>query len=496
MSDTHGQGTKNNVTSEPTNQTKPQELPGVAGAALPMPGATPESAVAHASSAPRPSLKKKAMHGAAWTVGGHGARMVLRLGSNLVLTRLLFPEAFGLMALVHLFRRGLEMFSDIGTGPAVMQHPRAEEKIFQDTAWSIQVVRGFALWLICCALAIPVAMLYDEPILTYLLPITGITAVVLGFTPTKVIIAQRSLKLKEVTLTQVISQFIGVSVMVVWAYLYPSVWALAWGTVVGIVVQVALMSYFVPGGGNKLRWERSSARDLFSFGKWIFLATAVFFVADQLDRALIAAYLGMGMLGVYSIGFTLAEAPRVINQQLIRRVLYPALVQVKRERPEDVSSAFYKARKSLDWLFLPMLGLISGGGGTIVVMLLYDYRYYEAGWIFQALSMKAAFRCVLEPAETCLVALGFPRYATLQQVIRLIWIVSALPLGWYWFGALGLVIPVALAELVVLPVLWIGLRRQKVLRPLAEVRSLLILAGSMIPGFIAMSHYLSEWMVP
>jgi hypothetical protein len=50
------------------------------------------------------------------------ATQAMRLGSNLVLTRILFPEAFGLMALVTVFIVGLQMFSDTGIGPSILQN--------------------------------------------------------------------------------------------------------------------------------------------------------------------------------------------------------------------------------------------------------------------------------------------------------------------------------------------------------------------------------------
>ncbi len=49
------------------------------------------------------SLFKRVIRGSIWTIGGHGASQIIRLASNLIISRLLFPEAFGLMALVTPF---------------------------------------------------------------------------------------------------------------------------------------------------------------------------------------------------------------------------------------------------------------------------------------------------------------------------------------------------------------------------------------------------------
>ena len=63
----------------------------------------------------------------AGTVGGFGLSQALRLGGNLIVTRLLFEEAFGLMALVQVVYTGLVLFSDIGIGPAIVQSEREDE---------------------------------------------------------------------------------------------------------------------------------------------------------------------------------------------------------------------------------------------------------------------------------------------------------------------------------------------------------------------------------
>lgn len=82
------------------------------------------------------SLKKLAIRGMVWTVAGYGASQILRLGSNLILTRLLFPELFGLMTLVNIFITGLHLFSDIGVGPSIIQNKRGDDPVFLNTAWT------------------------------------------------------------------------------------------------------------------------------------------------------------------------------------------------------------------------------------------------------------------------------------------------------------------------------------------------------------------------
>ena len=63
---------------------------------------------------------------------------LLRFIGNLVLARLLTPDAFGLMAVVSTLMLGLNLLSDIGTGPTIIQSPRGAERVFLDTAWTMR----------------------------------------------------------------------------------------------------------------------------------------------------------------------------------------------------------------------------------------------------------------------------------------------------------------------------------------------------------------------
>jgi hypothetical protein len=75
------------------------------------------------------ALRARALRGSALTMLKFGGQNALRLGSNLILTRLLFPEAFGLMALVQVFLTGLQMFSDLGIHASVIRSARGEDPV-------------------------------------------------------------------------------------------------------------------------------------------------------------------------------------------------------------------------------------------------------------------------------------------------------------------------------------------------------------------------------
>ena len=221
------------------------------------------------------------MRSSFFTLGGYAMSQVLRLASNLILTRLLFPEAFGMMALVSVIIQGLSMFSDVGVSPAIMQSRRGDDQKFLDTAWTIQVIRGVILWLVACALAIPVASFYGEPQLAWILPVAGVSLFIAGFNPTRLDTANRHLLLGRITGIELAIQVVSLIVAVFLAWLLHSVWALVFSGIVSATVLLICYTLLLPGERNRFIWEREAADELISFGKWIFLSTICGFLYGQ-----------------------------------------------------------------------------------------------------------------------------------------------------------------------------------------------------------------------
>jgi O-antigen/teichoic acid export membrane protein len=323
-------------------------------------------------------LFARALRGSGWTTLGFAAAQAIRLGANLVLTRLLFPEAFGVMALVTVFLVGLAQFSDIGIGASILQNRRGDDPDFLDTAWTLQVLRGALLWLATCALAWPVALLYGEPMLAELLPVAGLALLVAGFNPTRLETANRHLALGRVTGIEVASQAIGVAVMIALAFATGSVWALVAGGVVTALAKLGLAHAALPGHVDRFRWHPVHGRELVHFGKWIFLSTACSFVITQGDRAILGVYLPLGLLGIYNIGFFLGSFAINFADAIVWKILIP----LYRERPPAESAENYakirRMRMGLTGAMLPGL-LLMAFIGVPLVELLYDPRYAAAG---------------------------------------------------------------------------------------------------------------------
>lgn len=404
------------------------------------------------------SLFARAMRGSAWVILGFGAAQIIRLASNLILTRLLFPEAFGLMALVTVFTVGLTMFSDVGIGPSIARSPRGDDPDYLNTAWTIQVFRGFGLWMVAILLAWPVSVFYDEPQLAVLLPISGAALFIAGFDPTRIETANRHLLMGRITLLDLGSQIVGIVAMTLLALWWQSVMALVVGNLVSVTVRLVASNIYLPGDRNRFRWEKEAASDLITYGKWIFLSTVFGFFSLQGDRAILGKYFSLAMLGVYNIGYFMASFPMLLGHNITGRLLIP----IYREKPPGASAEnFAKLRKMRFALTtgLMFLVLLMAFIGQPLIGFLYDARYVDAGAIVVLLACFQIPMVIGMSYDQAALAAGDSRGFFVVSAIKATLRIGLLLVGASGWGLLGALIGLIVAGVLSYPAdIWLAIR--------------------------------------
>ncbi len=131
-------------------------------------------------------LKNRILNAGAWTLLAYSVENVFRLASSLILSRLLFPEAFGLVSASSSIIVGVALFSDLGIRAVIIRSPRGDTQEFLRSAWLFQALRGMSLWLvvvlICTVIALPVVKSILPPGSAFANDLFPILTVALGFT--------------------------------------------------------------------------------------------------------------------------------------------------------------------------------------------------------------------------------------------------------------------------------------------------------------------------
>lgn len=390
-------------------------------------------------------LGSTAVNAGAWILFGIGAAQVLRVLSNIILTRLLFVEAFGLMQLVMAVMVGLHLFTDVGVGPSVVQSAHGDDPEFLDTAFTVQFIRGTFLCLIGMAVAYPFSRYYHDPRLFPLLIGANVSSFLGGLQSTKWFTEGRRLALRRLTMLEVGIQVTSLVVMLIAAYFTRSVYALLAGSLLSDGLRAFASHYLLPGHRNRLRIVRSHLRGMLRFGRWIFLSTLLTFVVGQADRLVFGKLVPLAMLGIYGIASNVAAmAPQTLNT-IIDRLMFPMLAKVHNEQ-DGLGPAFVRARRPLLVLAgFAMAGFI--GGGQAAIRLMYDPRYHEAGWLVQVLALGTWFATLDFINTRGLLARGDSHWLAASSVGKLCGMLLLIPIGYMTFGFPGAVVGYAASEL-------------------------------------------------
>lgn len=409
-----------------------------------------------------PPLKKRFFTASGWAVSGHLVSQVLRLASNLIMARLLAPDMFGVMAIAFVFIIGLSLFSDLGITQNIIQSRRGNDPAFLHTAWVVKILRGVLI----CFLALLVSLglhlaaarnmvapdtVYADGRLPMVLAVISLFAVIQGFESNRVSLAWRHLDLKRITIFDMASQILGLLVMLVWAVLDRTVWALVAGTLAGQLIRTLLSHRMLPGPSDRWAWEPKAFTEIFHFGKWIFISSILGFLVMNGDRLILAGLVGADVLGQYSIAFLLASALQQLMSRIFTGVVFPALSEVVRNTPEKLKANYYKIRLRTDSLALFASGCLFVLG-TPIIHILYDQRYWDAGPMLEVLAL-ALIATRYEIVDQCYLALGIPKWLTLQNTIRMVVLFLAVPTAFSLYQLPGAIWAIVLSMFSVVPVL-------------------------------------------
>ena len=395
-------------------------------------------------------LKQRVFRAGGWTASSYAVGQLLRFGSNIILTRLLFPEAFGLMMIVQSVITGVALLSDVGLAQSIIRNPRGADTAFLNTAWTIQIAKGFLMALVLWLSAAPVAAFYKQPLLAQLLPVAALAAVFAGFNSTKLALAERNVDARPISLIDLGSLAIGLVASMLLAWHDPSPWALVWGNLLGTVTKLLASHLLLKGARNRLAWDQGAARSILSFGTWVLLSSALTFLSGEGSKLMSAALLDVKLLALLGLATTLNLVLWQAMRHLAGRVMFPAYSEVWRKEPKRFSSVVERSRRVLigpAWLLAFGLAFL----GPRIVNFLYDPRYADAGVILQFLAVGLMVGTLSGSFSGVLWAMGRAKLSTILLVLQVAVQFGCMLLGNALYGKTGVIVGLAGAAWVFYP---------------------------------------------
>lgn len=402
--------------------------------------------------------EKLVMRGAVWTIGTYGLSVGLRFGSNIVLSRLVMPEVFGVMLVINTLRNGIELISDVGVGQNIVHNGHGEKKTFLDTAWTIQVLRGLVLFSILFLAAAPLGELYSLP--ASAIQFSAATLAIMGAASVSIYLLQRRLQLVRLNLFDLGMDLIGAILVVGLALYSPTIWSLILANVLAAAIRT-IATYLLPHGRNWFSCEPAYARQILSFGKWIYLASLLSFLCASFDKLYLGQSIPLALLGIYGIARNVADLPASLIARLGHSLVFP-LIAREQDRPRSELRMHLGPLRLKLLLACAVCVAFGAAFADYAIRIVYDARYHEATWMLPILlaGVWGAVLCSIN--EYALLGVGKPLYGATGNMAKLACLVVGIPLGLQVAGLLGAIVVIALSDLCRYVVILFGQHRERV----------------------------------
>lgn len=352
------------------------------------------------------SLKAKVFRGGALMGLGSVAEQSVRFGRNMLLTRMLAPEAFGLMAMVLSAATLIQVLVDVGAREALVQNPKGSEEGHVVAAWWMTVGRSLSIYALVYVLAPFAARFYGHSELTALARVAILSIVFDGLMSPRAIVAQKEMKFAKVAAIDNGGSICGVLITVILSFYLRDVWALVLGFCSENAIR-CILSFILCPFRPRIPSDLAPFRDLLRFSKGMVGLTLLNFIFTRTDIFVLAKLYSSAEIGLYSMAVYLVQTPITFLVRIMAQTLFPTFSHIQ-DDPERGNRILLKVISATMLLGLPALVFAVFCGHSLLTVV-YGPRYGVAA-IALVLAACAALINVLNAQLTMVFyAQGLPQ---------------------------------------------------------------------------------------
>ncbi|MGG7517680.1 lipopolysaccharide biosynthesis protein [Allorhizobium undicola] len=395
-----------------------------------------------------------ALRGGVVTGAAQIIRIVIQLLSVAILSRLLSPEDFGLMAAVGPIAAFVALFQNLGLQQAIVQRKDISELHLNQVFW-ISTFVGLLCTGVMLLISPLVALFYGDGRMTGITMAAAMPVFLGSMAALPLALMNRRLQFGQLAINDVLSGAIGLIVTAVCAYLGLRYWSLAIGPIAAAAVVLAASWWttrWMPGSPT-LRADK----DIISFGANLTGFNLVNFFSRNLDNILIGKYSGAEALGYYDRAYKLLMFPIQNINQPLTRVMIPLMSQFQDDKPR-FRNVYLRTNWLLAAVLMPGIATMTCTVSS-VVNIVFGPQWAEVGPIFAWLGLASLVQPLNNTTGWIFICQGYTRTMFRWGIYSSSVSALAFIVGLQW-GAVGVAAAYAISGYILLiPVLACVLHR-------------------------------------
>lgn len=400
------------------------------------------------------NLMSRALHAATWGYAGTAFKLVMQLGVQIYLARLLGPGEYGLFAIGVMVVSFALFFGDVGSTALIQRQLIRDEEMRFAFTW--QMIVSIMVSIMIALLAQPIAGYVHEPRVENVIRVLGVICTLNAIGGVALALLRHNLDFKTIQIAQVVGYFIGYVLLALpfAIYVEPSVNALVIAWLTQALVTSAIYLYAAPHSWRPC-FTCEAGLDLVKFGAHSAIANFGTWALTNADKVVVARLFPVAQVGLYTTAANLMSTPLSQIYATFQQVAFSASAKIS---TEDAASRVFASITSLVIVFAGLAYVFSFITADTLVAVLYGDKWKAAVPFIQAFSVTMFFHAVAGVVTPFLWAHGaIAKDAKIQVGMALAvgcgafimgsW--SALAVAWWVAGVFGV-------RVVVL--LWVGSR--------------------------------------
>ncbi|MCD8290222.1 MAG: lipopolysaccharide biosynthesis protein [Prevotella sp.] len=368
-----------------------------------------------------PSLNAKIVNATKWSgLTEIAVRLVLPF-TNMVLARLLTPEAFGIVATITMIILFSEIFTDAGFQKYLIQHEFIDDEDREQSTtvafWS-NLFMSLFIWAIIAIFSDRLAILVGNPGFGEVITIACVSIPLAAFSSIQMALYKRDFDFKTLFKVRMVSVAVPLLVTIPLAIWLRSFWALVIGTIVRDTLNAVLLTA-LSRWKPRLFYSWKKLHEMFSFSIWSMVEAITIWMTGYVDIFIVGIYLSMYYVGIYKTAMgTVGQIMNLVTASTTP-VLFAALSRVQNDRKE-FENIFYRFMKVVGIVVIPFgIGLFSYR--QLAVDILLGDQWGDAIELFGLWALSNVVVIMLcHYCSEVYRSLGKPIYSVLSQVLYML----------------------------------------------------------------------------
>ncbi|MCA9749631.1 MAG: MOP flippase family protein [Romboutsia sp.] len=372
-------------------------------------------------------MKKKALSGIRWTTISSISVLSLQIIQLLILSRILSPSDFGMMALVMSVVGFSNLFLDFGVSSYIIHKQNISNKALSSLYW-LNVLVGLFFFALAYVLAPFIADFYNEKELTSIIRLISINFIVISFTSQFSVLLQKELHFKKIAFINIIAGISGLTVAVLLALNDYHVYSLIYSAMT--ITAISSLLYFIYGIKDHCPaffLSFGEIKKAFSFGLFQMGERILNYVNFQFDVIIIGRFFGTELLGIYSIAKNLSMYPSNIINPIITKVSFPIMSKIQHDHFK-LKGTFLKTINYLSSINFFVYSVLFFSAKPLIILLLGN-QWKSSIPVFQILLIYAAIRSTGNPIGSLQLAKGRADMGFYWNLFLLIFIPISIYIG-------------------------------------------------------------------